>query len=107
MAKKINLLIDQGATFSTDIALVDENGDVINLAGCTVASSIKKWYTSSNSIPFAISTNNVTGDITLSLDANTTTQLVPNRYVFDVSINSSGVVSRIVEGIITVSPKVT
>ena len=107
MATKSNLVIDQGATFSTDLTLTDENGDALNLTGYTANSQIRKWYTSSNSVSFSASTNTSTGVVTLSLTANQTTALTAGRYVYDVEISDGTTISRIVEGIVTVTPNVT
>jgi hypothetical protein len=45
--------------------------------------------------------------ITLGLTANQTSNLVAGRYVYDVELTEGGEVSRIVEGIVTVTPQVT
>ena len=42
MATKANLVIDQGATFSTDLNLTDDNGDILQLAGFHANSQIRK-----------------------------------------------------------------
>jgi hypothetical protein len=108
MATKANLVIDQGSTFSTDLSLQDENGDPLNLNGYTANSQIRKWYTSSNaSATFTASINVDSGIITLSLSATETSNLVSGRYVYDVEIKDGDAVSRVVEGIVTVTPQVT
>jgi hypothetical protein len=108
MATKANLVIDQGSTFSTDLTLKDDNGDPLTLDGYTASSQIRKWYTSSNAAAtFATSVNSEIGVITLSLSANQTSNLVSGRYVYDVEISAGTEVSRIVEGIVTVTPQVT
>lgn len=108
MATKSNLVIDQGSTFSTDLTLTDENGDPIALSGYTANSQIRKWYTSTTpSAVFNTAINTEIGVITLSLTANQTSNLVSGRYVYDVEINDGAEVSRIVEGIVTVTPQVT
>lgn len=108
MATKANLVIDQGSTFSTDLTLTDENGDPLTLDGYTANSQIRKWYTSSNAAAtFATSVNTQSGVITLSLTATQSSNLVAGRYVYDVEISSGSEVSRIVEGIVTVTPQVT
>ena len=109
MATKANLVIDQGTTFSTTLNLTDENGDILQLGGFTANSQIRKWYTSSNSVSFVTAINIDSGTITLSLNANTTNNLVAGRYVYDVEITelSTNAVSRVVEGVITVTPSVT
>ena len=108
MASKTHLVIDQGTTFSTDLNLTDDNGDPLNLNNYQANSLIKKWYTSSNSVAFTTAINATAGIITLYLDANTTANLYPGRYVYDVDLtDSSGAVSRVVEGYVTVTPSVT
>lgn len=108
MATKANLVIDQGSTFSTDLNLTDENGDALSLAGYSANSQIRKWYTSSNAAAtFTASVNTTSAVITLSLTANQTSNLDSGRYVYDVEITDGSTVSRIVEGIITVTPQVT
>ena len=108
MATKANLVIDQGSTFSTDLTLTDENGDPLTLSGYTANSQIRRWYTSSNvSATFSASINVSSAVITLSLTANQTSNLVFGRYVYDVEISDGYEVSRIVEGVVTVTPQVT
>jgi hypothetical protein len=109
MATKANLVIDQGTTFSSDLFLTDENGDVLNLVGYSANASIKKWYTSQTYVPFTVSINTTSGTITLSLAASVSANLQSGRYVYDVNLTqtSTNAISRIVEGIITVTPSVT
>ena len=107
MATKANLVIDQGATFSTDLSLTDENGDILQLGGYTANSQLRTWYTSTNSVSFSTSINVSSGVISLSLTAYQTANLVSGRYVYDVEINNGSTISRVVEGIITVTPNVT
>ena len=107
MATKANLVIDQGATFSVDLDLTDENGDVIDLSGYTANSQIRKWYTSTTSYPFTASVNSSAGIITLSMTAIQTANLTAGRYVYDVEISDNSTVSRVIEGIVTVTPNVT
>jgi isoleucyl-tRNA synthetase len=108
MATKANLVIDQGSTFSTDLSLKDENGDPLVLDGYSANSQIRKWYTSQN--PAATFSTNIepySGVITLSLTSDQTGNLVSGRYVYDVEINDGSAISRVVEGIVTVTPQVT
>jgi len=108
MATKANILIDQGTTFSTVINLTDDAGNPVDLTGYTGDSEIRKHYTSSNSQSFSISLGGNNGTVTLSLTAGQTANLTAGRYVYDVEVTSgANVVSRIVEGIVTVTPEVT
>ena len=52
--------------------------------------------------------NTAAGTITLSLTANQTSNLVYGRYVYDVDVtDASNTVTRVLEGIVTVTPSVT
>jgi len=109
MATKANLVIDQGTTFSATLNLTDEFGNPLSLNGFHANSQMRKWYTSSNSVTFNTFINIASGTITLELESNTTINIDAGRYVYDVDIteNSTNTVSRVVEGIITVTPAVT
>lgn len=106
MASKANLVIDQGSTFSATINLDDSNGDDLVVTGYTSRSQMRKHYSSSNSVTISTSLSN--GLLTLSLTATETAAITAGRYVYDVElIDSSNNVTRIIEGIITVTPEVT
>lgn len=108
MAIKANLIVDQGTTFLTTLNLTDSEGLAIDLTTYTASAQLRKHFTSSNSTSFSISLGGNTGTLTLSLSANSTANLVSGRYVYDVEItSSSGAVTRVVEGIVLVTPNVT
>ena len=109
MAIKANLTVDQGTTFTTTLNLTDSNDIPINLDDYSYSAQLRKHYTSSNSTSFTVSGDGNTGILTLSLSANVTSNLTFGRYVYDVEITetSSGSVTRVVEGIVTVTPNVT
>ena len=108
MAIKANIIIDQGSSFSTSINLTDTSEDAIDLTGFQGAAQMRKHYTSTTYTPFVVQIVPSTGSIKLSLSSTTTATLVAGRYVYDVELTSSdGVISRIVEGIVTVTPNVT
>ena len=108
MATKINLVIDQGSTFYTTLSLVDDNGDPVDLTNYTGAAQIRKHYSSSTATSFEVTVDEEGGTVSLALSANTSSNLVAGRYVYDVELTDpSDVVSRIFEGIVTVTPQVT
>ena len=107
MAIKANLAIDQGADFSTEIDVLDDAGDIVDLSGYTGAAQMRKHYTSTTYNSFTV-TGNANGVITVSMNAATSANITGGRYVWDLELVSSGnVVSRIVEGIVTINPEVT
>ena len=106
MATKANISIDQGTTFNTIISLTDDSGNPLDLSVYTAESQIRKSYSSSNAVNFYISLS--LGEITLSLDSNTSGNLTAGRYVYDVIVtDSSNTITRVVEGIVTVNPSVS
>lgn len=106
MAVKANITIDQGTDFATSIDVTDDNGDPTDLTGFTGAAQLRKHYTSANSFAFSVAVAN--GSVTLSMNSATTANISSGRYVYDCELTSgSNVVTRIVEGIVTISPQVT
>ena len=103
------MLIEQGATFSTVVNVVDSAGAAVNLTGYSASSQMRKSYYSSTKQDFTVSvTSPVSGEITMSMSAANTSNLTPGRYVYDVEIDDgAGEITRIFEGIITVLPNVT
>ena len=108
MAIKANIIIDQGATFSTSVNLTDDYDNPLDLTTYTAAAQLRKHYTSSNSVSFTVSTGGNTGILTLAMSANTTANIASGRYMYDVELTDSDFnVSRIVEGIVTINPNIT
>ena len=109
MAAFTELLIEQGATFSTTVNVEDTAGAAINLYGYSASSQMRKsYYATSNTIITSTITGNANGEITLSMTAANTANLTPGRQVFDLLITSpTQVKTRVVEGVIVISPGVT
>ena len=113
MAARANLRIDQGATFTTDVTVSDNDGTAFDLTGYTASAKLSQGYASTRtrtSITTTINSDPTTGIITLTLTADQTNTLdAPARYVYDVEITqtSDSTITRVIEGIITISPSVT
>lgn len=107
MAIKANITIDQGTDFSTTISVTDEDGVAVDLSGYTGAAQLRKWYTSTNSTSFDVTLSD--SSVSLGLSSSVTTNLAAGRYVYDVELTdtSANTISRILEGIVTVTPNVT
>lgn len=68
----------------------------------------KSYYATSSTIITSTITGNANGEITLSMTAANTANLSPGRQVFDLVITSpTSVKTRVVEGVIVISPGVT
>lgn len=108
MASYSNLVVEQGATFTASVILNDNTGSAQNLTGYTANSQMRKSYYSSNSVVFSAAiTDTANGEITLSLTAAQTANVKSGRYVYDLIVSNTVVTTRVVEGIVTVYPRVT
>lgn len=107
MASRANITIDQGTDWSTTINIQDENGDPFNFSLYTAKAQMRKHFLSSNSLTFNVTL--ASGAITLSLGHSDAANTMPGRYVYDVELihNSSNLVSRIVEGTVTLTGQIT
>jgi hypothetical protein len=109
MAAKANLKIDQGTDYSTIITLTDDDGDPIDLSNYIGKGQIRKYYTSTTAVDFEVDVFSETGNVRLSLSSNTSNEMEFGRYVYDVELTDTitGLISRVIEGIVTITPGVT
>lgn len=111
MAAYAELYLDQGTTFNNIINLTDDvTNAYINVSGYVVRSQMRRSYYSANAsatITCTI-TDAPNGEITMSMTAANTANLKAGRYLYDVEIvDTNGNVSRILEGIISITPEIT
>jgi hypothetical protein len=110
MAIKANLFVDQGSDFSATVSLVDASGNALDLTDYTANAQMRKNYASSSATTFTatVNTPKTLGVLTLSLTNAQTSALEPGRYLYDVEIvSNTNVITRVVEGIVTVTPNIT
>lgn len=105
-----NLYVEQNADFAVTITIDDVYNNLYNLSSFVANSQIRKSYYSSNATACFSTNIDVTySTLSLYLDANTTSNISPGRYVYDALLintqNNERI--RIIEGIIDVSPCVT
>jgi hypothetical protein len=109
MSAQNNLTIDKGTDFIYNIHLIDSSGVPVDISGFTGSSQLRTSYSSNvhMSLNVFVSTVN-TGLITLSMNSAIASTLTASRYLYDLTLTSSNnVVSRLMEGYITVNPSVT
>ena len=105
-----DLYMDQGADFGTTFDLVADDGTAINIAGYSFHSQIRKSYYSANATANLVITitDSANGNTTISLDAATTANISPGKYVYDVKmVDTANITTRILEGLMTITPEVT
>lgn len=108
MAIKGNIVIDQGSDYQVSISVENANNVSVNLAGYTAFAQMRKHYTSLTYYTFNTAVDLQLGAVVLSMSANTTNNIPAGRYVYDCEITSNeGIKTRLIEGIVTVTPQVT
>lgn len=108
----INLRAEKGTDFYATLVLRDEYGQYVNLTSHSIAAKYSNSYISSTKYNFTVSiANALQGTIELKLSSAQTAALKLPRYVYDVVItapvNLGGKKTRVVEGILEVSPGVS
>ena len=104
-----NFILEQGATFNRILTL-KENNAVMNLTGYSVASKMRSTHDSSTVVgTFTCTISDASaGQITMQMTNSTTAAIEEGIYVYDLeNTASSGTVTRIMEGNVTVNPEVT
>ena len=119
-AGRYDTVIEQGATFSRVITWKDSSGVGINLTGYTVAGKVKKTPESPPLFSFSVTVadqGTFPGKFTISLTA-TQTAALPTRpsvgavrevlpLAYDIEASTGGIVTRILEGVLSNSSEVT
>lgn len=113
-AANYDILIEQGATFLLHITYKDSLGVPINLTGFTARMQVRKKYSDTNAL---LTLTTETGEITLGGAAGTVDLAAPATATEDVTVqcgvydlelrNAAGVVTRLLQGNVTISPEVT
>ena len=110
MAAKVNIYADIGSDYSLDIEVNEDDSSNTNLTDYAVTAKFAKNYGSTTQYtitPTVTNANN--GLVSLAISAATSASIPSGKYVYDVKIASAntGVTKRILEGNITLRPKVT
>jgi hypothetical protein len=113
-AGTLDLFIEQGSTFSYTLTLTDNVGAPLDLTGYTARMQIRQAVQAPNAL-ISLTTENgrisitpLTGVIELSIEAEATATLNFQNGVYDLEIESAGgIVTRIVQGAVTLSREVT
>lgn len=114
IAGTYNITCQQGATLKRTLTWLEPNKTPINVTGYTARMHVRELANSASTI-LELTTSNTTitlggatGTIDLLVSANTTANLTPGLYVYDLEmVSGGGEVSRIVEGNFVVKAEVT
>ena len=109
MATIQNITIDQDCDFIETLTVKDSTGTVVDLSNETITSKMRKTYSSATAYDFTTAKVSATdGTCTISMTDTVSATLPEGRYVWDLTTtDSSGLITRRIEGRVTVSPSVT
>lgn len=109
MATKSLIIIEQGTDFSITLNVTNTDGTVFDLSNFTAASSLRKHWSSSKSYNLSAQViDGPSGELLLTANNSTTSNIPPGRYMYDVEVTSNtGTVSRVLQGSATVTPEIT
>ena len=108
MATIQNLTVDQDADFTQTLTVKDSTGTVVDISGQTVTSKLRKTHLSSTATAFTTAiVSGTDGTCSITLTDTVTSGLTEGRYVWDLTTTSGGLITRRIEGRVTVTPSVT
>jgi len=106
---KLDITIEQGATFSRIITIKDSSNTAVNISSDSFAGQVRKRHQSATAIAsftFSI-TNGSAGIVTATMANSVTSAMDPGDFVYDIEWTSGSTVTRLLEGTATVTPEVT
>jgi hypothetical protein len=109
VATVTNLYVDQGSYYRTHITVSNTDGTPLDLSGYTAASQMRKSYQSSTAYNFTTSISNPSeGRVRIELSSEQSRLIPAGKYLYDLEITAtSGEKSRVVEGMVIISPEIT
>jgi hypothetical protein len=112
-ASVYNFVMDQGATWSLEVQIIEPDDDPLNLAGFSAAMQLRSnfggepAYLTLESPNDGIVIDNLTGTLRLTATSEQTLNLSAGLYLYDIEIYSGHFVQRILQGTVTVNGEVT
>lgn len=111
MARRYDLRINQGETWQCTVPVFDADGEPLSMAGVTVRGQIRNsraagpalhtWASDGDNVTLA------TGEITLHVPAVASAAWTWTTGLYDVEIADAGGITRLLEGVVHVSPEIT
>tara|TARA_B110000259_G_scaffold174780_1_gene209445 strand:- start:980 stop:1306 length:327 start_codon:yes stop_codon:yes gene_type:complete len=106
MSSQLNIYIDKGTDYRLTVELFDDDDLDLPISNYTFYGDLRKLYSTKRAAEFTFEKSD--NDITIILDADTTSQLTPGKYQYDVLMKKpTGELSKIVEGLAFVVSTIT
>ena len=110
MAAYSDLIIDQGTDYQAALDLLADDGTPVDLTNYKFSGQIKySYYTSTVTANLNITiVDSANGNVLISLTAANSANIPPGRYVYDIKmVDATLLTTRLVEGILTITPQVS
>ena len=106
MSSQATIYIDQGTDFRLTIELFDQDDLDLPISNYSFFGDLRRIFSTKRAAEFEIQKDG--NDITIVLDSDTTAQLKPGKYQYDVLMRKpTGELSKIVNGLAFVIPTIT
>lgn len=107
-----NFTVDQGSVFTLNLKYQDPNKNPINLSGQTARMQFRRRYDTAAVLTLTTENGGLvitgpTGNILITITDEQAETLESGFYVYDLELNNAGVIDRLIQGQVTVSPQVT
>ena len=108
-----NITMDQGAQWTLQVVYDNNNGTPFDLTGYTARMQVRPKFGSDNAVLTISSPSSgivitpLTGTLNLTATTAQTGDIPGGFYVYDLEISSGGVVTRLMQGSVTVRDQVT
>jgi len=108
MSASYNITIEQGTDFSRTLFLTTDTSTPINIAGRTFSAQIRQMPGGTVATAFTCTvTSAAGGQLTMALSAAATLVVPTSGGKYDLLMNASGTYTRLLEGVVTLSPRIT
>jgi hypothetical protein len=110
MTTRANLYVDQGVDFAIVLDLFDAEGTDFNISDQEFKCEVRKVFSSSVAFEAEIRVNSDDNDlnnIDLVVSANTTANVEPGKYQYDIVMTDGIQRSKILEGLMFILPTIT
>lgn len=110
MTTRANLYVDQGADFAVVLDLFDSEGVDFNISDQEFKCEVRKVFSSSVAFEAVVRVNtddNDANNLDLIITANTTADVDPGKYQYDIIMSDGLQRTKILEGLMFILPTIT
>lgn len=110
MTTRANIYVDQGVDFAIILDLFSNEGTDFNISDQQFKCEVRKVFSSTTAFEATVSVDandNDLNNIQLSVSGNTTADVEPGKYQYDIIMTAGTQRSKILEGLMFILPTVT